>query len=158
MCQYQELTLFAPILSAVVAALALGVAWKNLRGLQRSQTLQAQMNLIAMENEVIKNHIQYKTAIEEFYNAANTNIQSISNFVINKTNAFEIYITSADKLAALINADYLRNQFPYRDWKKEYHDIFQKVKKYHQGEDAIIPGKEYMVRNIDETLKKWAIN
>lgn len=42
--------------------------------------------------------------------------------------AAEIYITSADKLAALINADYLHNQFPCRDWKKEYHDIFQKVK------------------------------
>jgi hypothetical protein len=146
------------MLSVIVAAMALVVAWKNLRGLQRSQTLQAQMNLIAMENEVIKNHIQYKTAIEEFYNAASINMQCISNFGINKTNVFEIYVTSADKLAALINADYLHNQFPGRDWKKEYHDIFQKVKKYHQGEDAIIPGKEYMVRNIDETLKKWAVN
>lgn len=155
MCNYQELTVFTPVISVVVAAMALGVAWKNLRGLKRSQILQAQMNLISLENEVRKNHIQYKVIIEEYSNATIQNISSLAN---KKTNAFEIYISSADKLAALINADYLHNQFPGRDWKKEYHDIFQKVKKYHQGEDAIIQGKEFMVRNIDATLKKWAIN
>jgi hypothetical protein len=161
MIQYQELTLFAPFMSVIVAAMALGVAWKNLRGLRRSQTLQAQMNLISMENEIRKNHIHYKVAIEEYYNATNIqeiSIQEISNLVSKKTNAFENYMTSADKLAALINAKYLHDQFPGRDWKKEYHDIFQKVKKYHEGEDSIIPGKEYMVRNIDETLKRWSIN
>jgi hypothetical protein len=143
-------------MSVIVAAMALGVAWKNLRGLKRSQTLQAQMNLISMENEIRKNHVRYKVANEEYYNA--TSIQNISNLVNKKTNAFEIYISSADKLAALINADYLHNQFPGRDWKKEYHDIFQKVKKYHQGEDSIIPGKDYMVRNIDVILKKWNVS
>ncbi|MDR1676514.1 MAG: hypothetical protein LBR86_08620 [Tannerella sp.] len=173
MCQYQELTVFAPVISAVVAAIALGVAWKNLRGLQRSQTLQAQMNLISLENEMRKNHIQYKAAVEEYdaavkeyIDATSTqdkrsnsgNRNNISNLENKKTNAFELYITSADRLAALINADYLHSQFPGRDWKKEYSEIFQKVKACHRGDYAIIPGKKYMVRNIDETLKKWTTN
>jgi hypothetical protein len=152
----QGLTPITQLTNAIVAAIALFVAWKNLRGLKRSQTLQAQMNLISLENEVRKNHIQYKAAVKECSNV--TNGQDISNLVNRKTNAFEIYITSADRLAALINADYLHDQFPGRDWKKEYNDIFQKVKTYHQVDEEIIPGKEYMVRNIDKTLKKWAKN
>ncbi|MDR2120108.1 MAG: hypothetical protein LBP64_04445 [Tannerella sp.] len=150
----QVLTPIVQLTSVIVAAIALCVAWKNLRGLQRSQTLQAQMSLISLENEVRKNHIQYKAAVKE---CDNVNDKDISSLVNKATNAFEIYITSADKLAALINADYLRDQFPGRDWKKEYSEIFQKVKYYHQSDDKIIPGKEYMVRNIDETLKRWKL-
>jgi hypothetical protein len=144
MCQYPELTQFVPFMSVIVAAMALWVAWRNLRGLKRSQTLQAQMNLISMENTIRKNHIQYKMASEEYTNVTNsgvTNSQEIANFMSRKTNAFEVYITSADKLAALINADYLHDQFPGRDWEKEYSEIFQKVKIYHKEKIQLFRGK-----------------
>jgi hypothetical protein len=146
------LTPFAQITSAVVAAIALYVAWKNLGGVKKSQALQAQMNLISLENEIRKNQIQYKIVLDDYSKA---NLQNIDNLITKKTNAFELYITSADKLAALINADYLNDQFPNRDWKEEYKEIFQKVKIYHQGEDTIIPGKDQMIRNINKILTKW---
>jgi hypothetical protein len=169
MCQYQEWTVFAPVMSAVAAMLALYVAWINLRRLQNGQTLQAQMNLISLENEIRKNHIQYKVAVEEYTAAADKVAAKatvneeyyatvLRNFADKKTNAFELYITSADRLAASINADYLHTQFPGRDWKKEYSEIFKRAKEYHLDYVTIIPRKEYMMRNIDETLKKWGIN
>jgi len=148
-------SIIAPLIqiaSIIIASFALGIAWKNLGGVKKSQALQAQMNIISLENEFIKNQMQYKMVVDQY---SKSNPQDIDDMNIKKVNAFELYITSADKLASLINANYLQYQFPKRDWKSEYIEIFQKVKIYHQGEDSIIPGKDQMIRNINIILLKW---
>jgi hypothetical protein len=141
--------------TAIVAGTALYVAWQNLGGVKRSQALQGQMNLISIENGVRKNLVQYRVSLEEYAKAGLTNADE---FVKKRINAFEIYVTSADKLAALINADYLNEQFPKRDWEEEYKEIFQQVISSYQGEDMFIPGKSQMIRNIVKLVNKWNKN
>jgi hypothetical protein len=138
--------------SAVLAGLALYIAWKNLGGVKRSQALQGQMNLITLENEMRKNLILYRQALEKYAKGTLENADELTN---RKIEAFELYVTSADKIAALINADFLSEQFPKRDWKAEYQEIFNKVISYHEGEDMIIPGKSQMIRNIQNLTVKW---
>jgi len=145
-------TPLAQSVTALAAVWALRFAWKNLRGLNRAQSFQAQMNLISLENEVRKNLIHYKIVCEDY---AKADLQHIDLLVIKKLNAFELYVSSADKLAALINAKFLSEQFPDRDWKLEYKDIFKSVVTYHEGEKTIIPGKAQMIRNINALLLYW---
>jgi hypothetical protein len=138
--------------SAIVAGIALYVAYKNLGGVRRSQALQGQMNLITLENEMRKNLILYKQSLDDYAKATIANADELSK---KRVNAFELYVTSADKIAALINSDFLYEQFPDRDWDAEYKEIFKKVIAYHEGEDNIIPGKSEMIRNIKMTIGKW---
>jgi len=146
------ITPLAQTISAIAASFAFIIAVKNLGGTKKTQSLQAQMNLITLENEVRKNCILYKDAASEL-SIPQKDMRLIFE---KKINAFEIYLSSADKLAALINAEYLNSQFPERNWESEYREIFVKVVDYHKGEDTIIPGKNEMIRNIVLLLDKWS--
>lgn len=146
------ITQIAQLTSTIVAGFALYIACKNLGGIKRSQALQGQMNLISLENEMRKNSIQYKISLDEYSKAE---LKDAESFGLKRINAFELYVTSADKLAALINADFLNEQFPNRDWETEYREIFHSVISFFEGEDIFVPGKSEMIRNIDKLLKKW---
>jgi hypothetical protein len=138
------------IMSAVFAAIALYIAGKNLGGIRRGQALEAQMNLISLENELRRNHIQYETVLKKWLEG--------SPDTDGLMNAFELYMTSADKLAALINEDYLHKQFPNRNWEDEYKEIFLEAKRQNEGNRTIIPGREQMIRNINKVLMiKWGL-
>ncbi|HRZ32507.1 MAG TPA: hypothetical protein P5335_09230 [Flavobacterium sp.] len=151
------ITPIAQSITALVAIFALSVAWKNLRGLKRTQSLQAQMNLISLENEVRKNYLMLKIANQKYSEETQiSNSKNILMLSIEKTNAFELYVSTADKLAALIASEFLTGQFEKRNWKDEYLAIFKKVKEYHQGEDSIIPGKDQMINNINKLLIEWS--
>jgi len=157
------LGLFLQFSSVSVAAIALYIAWIRLAGLTRSQALQAQMNLISLENEMRKNGIQYKYVLNEIrkitkvtqhdFSEANKNLMDQLNE--KRINTFELYITSADKIAALLNSKYLTEHFPERNWKDEYNEIFQSVMIQYEGEETFIPGKANMIKNTTIILKHW---
>jgi hypothetical protein len=148
------ITPLAQSVTALAAVIALVVALKNLKGLKRNHTLQAQMNLISLENEIRKNLMKYKIILDEYSKADLTRIDGI---MTERLNAFELFVSSADKLAALIIADYVKIQFPERDWQNEYRDFFNRVKRYHTSEDTIIPEKDKMMLNVDLLLTKWGV-
>ncbi|KAA6347802.1 hypothetical protein EZS27_004755 [termite gut metagenome] len=143
MASYCNEYINARIISVIIAGCALFVAWRNLKGLWRAQSLQAQMGLIQLENEVRKNHSQFKIAFrkydDEYQKKQDSTLLQMMN--IERTNAFELYISTADKLAALINSQFLKGQFHKRNWKDEYFAIFEEVKKCYQSDDTIISGK-----------------
>ena len=141
-------TLTLQIITLVIASCALYVAWNNLGGVKRAQNIQAQMNLINLENEMRKNRINYKMLVDEYAKLKNTDRTK-------ELNAFELYLSSADKLAALINSEYVQKQFPKRVWKDEYLDLFRWVRTYYEGEDTIIQGKDKMIQNVLQILKSW---
>ena len=138
--------------SVIVASIALYIAYKNLGGVRRSQALQGQMNLITLENEMRKNLILYKQSLDDY---AKAELGNVDEFAKKRVNTFELYLTSADKLAALINSDFIYEQFPDRNWEAEYKEIFKKVISFHESEDIIIPGKSEMIRNIKKVIAKW---
>lgn len=148
----------AQSVTATAASIALVVAWRNLNGLQRTQSLQAQMNLITLENEVRKNHSQFKIAVEKHSRALNeeSEFKNLPTLTVEKDSSYEIYISSADKLAALIKSDFLVNQFRNRNWQEEYSAIFEKVKTYSQGN---VDSNDDLrgIRNIDILLTEWKV-
>jgi hypothetical protein len=148
------ITPIAQSISAIAALLAFYIAVRNLGGTKNTQKLQAQMNLISLENEVIKNLIIYKKALSDY----STPIKGVnmSEIYERKINAFELYISSADKLAALINAEYLKKQFPKRNWENEYKKTFVKVVEYHKDEDSTNPNEDDMIQNINSLLESWS--
>jgi hypothetical protein len=144
-------------ISAIIAGFALYIAWVNLRGLKRTQLFQAQTNLINLENQVRTNLATLKLIDYKWKKSGDAKmIDDFNRLTVEKINAFELYISSADKLAALIDSEYLKEQFKNRNWKEEYFDIFSKVIDYHKNEDSIIPGKDKMVNNISNLLKTWS--
>jgi len=146
----------AQIISAIAAILAFIIACRNLGGVKNAQSLQAQMNLISLENEVRKNHVLFKNAIQKYVDESNkSNMSDLPALDLEKRNAFELYISTADKLAALINSDFLTGQFKKRDWKSEYADFFKSVQKQFISDDIIMPGKNQMISNIEKLLQKW---
>ncbi len=140
--------LILQIITIIIAIFALYVAWNNLGGVKRAQNIQAQMNLINLENEMRKNRINYKMLVDEYAKIKNTDRTK-------ELNAFELYLSSADKLAALINSEYVQEQFPKRIWKDEYFELFKWVRIYYEGEDTIIQGKDKMIQNVLQSLKSW---
>ena len=148
-------TPMAQTISAIVAAFALFVAWNNLRGLKRTQTFQAQTSLIILENQVRNNLANLKLLDFKWKKAGDDKNEDFNLLTVERLNAFELYVSSADKLAALINSEYLTGQFEKRNWETEYLEIFSKVIEYHKNEDSIIPGKDKMVGNISSLLSNW---
>ncbi len=151
------ITPLAQSISAFAAIFVFFVAWKNLRGLKRAQSLQAQMNLINLENDIVINYTKWKLAYYNYTSETEkANPEKLQLVIIEKSSAFEVYVSSADKLAALIGSDFLIGQFENRDWQNEYSVIFKKVQQIHLTEDSIIPGKDQMIRNINQLLTMWA--
>jgi hypothetical protein len=66
-------------------------------------------------------------------------------------------VSYSDKLASIINTDYLQKQFKdTRDWKDEYYDIFKEAKMTYDDYPKItITGRESMIRNLDKILRNW---
>lgn len=148
--------LLLQFVSAAVAAFALYIAWKNLRGLKRTQSLQAQMNLIQLENDVRKNYLQLKVANQKYVDETlKPTPQNLPMLSLEKSNAFQLYVSTADKLAALIRAKFLFGQFEGRNWKEEYIAFFKQAQEIHQTDDTFIIGKAEMIRNIDKLLTEW---
>ena len=119
------------------------------------------MNLINLENDKKKNRVNLKFLSKKYADAIDVNtaqeldVQAIKRLEEERNNAFELYIASADKLASLINTRYLQKQFNKRNWEDEYYEIFKEVKDYCDGYSGIIPGKDNMIKNLNEMLSQW---
>ena len=147
--------------TAIFTFCLLLVAYFNLKGLNRSQLIQAHMNLINLENSIRKNRVNLKFLSKKYADAIDVNteqeldVQAIKRLEEERNNAFELYIASADKLASLINTRYLQKQFNKRNWEDEYYEIFKEVKDYCDGYSGNIPGKDNMIKNLNEMLSQW---
>ena len=75
----------------IVAALALYVAYINLKVLLRSHKVQSHMNLINLENETMKNYINLKNSIDEHANS--TSVRQLQNFNADKIQQSKIINT-----------------------------------------------------------------
>ena len=152
---------FIQLSTLIVAALALIVAIRNLAGLRRTQSIQSHMNL---ENDIRKNRIALRLTILQYTSATSiggaksVDHQKMEKLQLDKTSAFELYISSVDKLASLINTRYLKKQFPNRNWKEEYLEIFQDAKRYMDTSTEVIPGKTGMIKNLVSVLDEWDLN
>ena len=145
-----------------VAAYAVYTARESLNGVSRTQSVQSHMNLITLENEVIKNSenlrmasSKYKKTTDTDENATKLELALLSDAV---DNASVLYISSADKLASFINADYLRKQFQKKEWKTEYKALFDNARTYfNEGSygDMAISKESQMIRNITILLELW---
>ncbi len=82
----------------------LNTANTNLKGVSRTQSLQAHMNLITLENEVRKNITNRAIATYENSKASDDSRELLG---IKENNAFMLYFASVDKLASLVKTDYL---------------------------------------------------
>ncbi len=137
----------------------LNTANKNLEGVSRTQAVQSHMNLITLENEVRKNGENFRMATKKHKITTDTNKNATELELMfltdNMDNAFVLYMNSADKLASLVNTDYLKKQFQNRDWKEEYKDIFDEVNSSFKDYDIEISGKSQMIRNLIILLEIW---
>ena len=151
------ITPLAQSVTAGVALIALIVALRNLRRVKINQALQAQMTLFSLENEVRKNQSNFKVAsLKHELAAAIQGPIPPSVLLMEKTNAFELYLSSADKLAALLKKDYLNKHFkPIRNWNEEYKEFFQKVRTFYDSEHPFIAGTTNMISNVNELLVEW---
>lgn len=151
----------API---VIAFIALIIAYYNFKDFRQVNSVQTHLDLINLENDTRKKHSELKTNSKKLtdYSANSTeatfNALELERLSIEKINSFELYISSVDKLASLINTDYLKGQFNKRDWKAEYLTVFQNAKDIFNNETNIIPGRNEMVKNLNTTLNKWNEN
>ncbi len=153
--ELQSSTSWVVILTAIIALFALIVNFINLNALKRAQCVQSHMHLINLENEIRKNSTSFFLLVKKCSFIVNSEYPSneIITLEYEKDIAFELYICSVDKIASLINTEYLKNQFK-RDWKKEYFDIFKDAKSTFE-EYPIIKGKNGMIRNLKSTLEDW---
>lgn len=153
------ISIFIQIISAITSISILYIAYTNLLGLRRTQSVQIHMNLITLENEVRKNSEVLRMAINKhrITTATDENIKplDLALLIENRDNAFVLYISSVDKLASLVNTDYLKKQLQNRDWKAEYRDIFDDARYYFADYDMDISGKSQMIRNITILLEIW---
>ncbi len=153
------ISIFIQIISAITSISILYIAYTNLLGLRRTQSVQIHMNLITLENEVRKNSEVLRMAINKhrITTEIEENIKPLDLALLIETrdNAFVLYISSVDKLASLVNTDYLKKQFQNRDWKTEYRDIFDDARYYFADYDMVISGKSQMIRNITILLDIW---
>jgi hypothetical protein len=144
----------------MIAFSALIIAVRNLNSVKRAQCVQSHMNLISLENELRKNQIAFKSIMEKYTKACSPETFSEKEIVSlskEKDVAFELYVSYSDKLASIINTDYLQKQFKdTRDWKDEYYDIFKEAKMTYDDYPKItITGRESMIRNLDKILRNW---
>ncbi len=151
-------TLILQLATPLIALCAVIIALRNLAGLTRAQSIQTHMNLIALENEIRKNHATFKISALNHKNATKSTSEKIltslqlDTLKLEEDNAFIAYVNSVDKLASLINAKYVQEQFNERDWKNEYEEIFKDVKNLSDGYFIIITNKSSLITNIDKVL------
>ena len=159
----QLFTLSIASIALYTARKSLNTSNKNLEGVSRTQAVQSHMNLITLENEVRKNGENFRMATKKHKITTDKDTEK-SNlltelelmFIMDTMdNAFVLYMNSADKLASLVNTDYLKKQFQNRDWKTEYMDIFKDARSYFDDYDIEISGKSQMIRNITILLDIW---
>ncbi len=150
---------FIQIIGTIISLSILYIAYTNLLGLRRTQSVQIHMNLITLENEVRKNSENLRMATNKHKKTTDINADikelELALLIETRDNAFVLYVTFVDKLASLVNTDYLKKQFQNRDWKTEYIDIFKDARSYFDYYDIEISGKSQMIRNINILLDIW---
>lgn len=142
--------------TAIIATLAFIVAKYNLDGVRRAQSLQAQMNLINVENDVRKNYSSFMVSTNKFEKEAlNPGSENIEQCKIEKETATEIYFSSVDKLATLINSDFVTKQLKTKEWKREYFDDFKKAKRLYDVEKQTNLGFATRIDELTKIIEKW---
>jgi hypothetical protein len=155
------ITLVLQAATPLIAFFAFKIAKKNLSGLTRTQSVQTHMNLITLENEIRKNHAAFKIAMLNYTNAttgnnANTITQlQLDTLKMEQDNAFIAYVNSTDKLASLINAKYVQEQFDKRDWKNEYNEMFIDVKSISDNYLIALTNKSSLITNLNKSITNW---
>lgn len=155
------ITLVLQAATPLIAFFAFKIAKKNLEGLARTQSIQTHMNLIALENEIRKNKATFKIITYNYKDATkSTNAGTLTQLQLDtlkleEDNAFIAYVNSVDKLASLINAKYVQEQFDKRDWKNEYEEMFKKVKSTSDDYLIRLTNKSSLITNLDKTLINW---
>jgi len=154
------ITLILQATTPLIAYLAFRIAKKNLTGLTRTQSVQTHMNLITLENEIRKNHATFKIAMLNYSNATTGNDNTLTQLKldtlkIEQDNAFIAYINSSDKLASLINAKYVQEQFDERDWKNEYKEMFSDIKSISDNYLISLTNKSSLITNLNKALTTW---
>ena len=117
--QIIESAVFSLLLQAltfITAALAIFIAYKNLRGFRTTQFIQTHMNLIHLEKDLRIKRTTLKKAAFEYAKVTNITIKKeydpelIRQKSIEKDIAFELYISAADKLASLMSTKQFKEQ------------------------------------------------
>lgn len=141
-------------LTAVIATFALYVAYRNLRSVRNSHALQAQMSLITLEKDVRKNRSQFREDSSAFSKAMNKARKGgVPNEIyLAYSKSFEYYVSSADKLAAIILTGNLKIHFPTRNFRNEYEDIFMEVQKIYETSQIFSSNEK--INNLIELLSK----
>jgi hypothetical protein len=143
-----------------IASIALYIASKNLTGVIRTQAIQAHINLISLQNEVSKNIAN--RAIVTYRRSKAIEPDRMEELGVEENSAYILYFTSVDKLASLINTEYLPKQFPdnkgkidREKWKNEYYHIFEDARNAANVYDGVISGKSQMIQNLIILLDIW---
>lgn len=142
--------------TAFIATLAFFVAKFNLDGVRRAQSLQAQMNLINVENEVRKNYSNFMVSTKTFEKESlNQQGDKIEQYKTEKETATELYFSSVDKLATLINSDFVIKQLKNKEWKREYFNDFKKAKRLYDVEKQTNVGLATRIDELTKIIEKW---
>ena len=155
----QLLTLGIAFIALNTARKSLSTANENLKGASRTQSVQAHMNLIALQSEVSKNFISTKIASRKVDKYQEGDMEFL---LFEQNNSYMQYISSVDKLASIINTPYFPKQFSDNNegislekWKKKYYNVFKDavdiVEKYN-GNDLV---ESEMAQNIIALLGIW---
>ena len=146
-------TPLAQTISALAGVATLFVAWRNLRGLRRAQMIQAQVNLIDLETKARTYYVAYRETVQSY--ADNKDPAKVQVLNIKAAGALEIYIATVNRLAALIDSDFLTGQFDGRDWKSEYDEIFKQALQYYNDDTMIFPGKSALASDLTRLVGRW---
>jgi len=149
-------TLAFQIWTAIIATAAFFVAKFNLDGVRRAQSLQAQMNLINLENDIRKNYSNFMLTTYKYEKEVLIqNSTNIEQFKVEKETATELYFSSADKLATLITSDFVTQQLKEKNWKVEYLTDFKKAERLYKVERLTNVGFTIKIEQLSGLIEKW---
>jgi len=147
----------AQTVSALAASLAFWIGIKNLRGITRTQALQAEVTLINFENQIRKLHGEFTIAERKYAVATESKDEKIReeipSLAVTKQSSLDIFVSSAERLASLINSENISKQLVGRTWEEEYKDLFTNVQSYWETEMEGSGNKK--IPNILSKLEEW---
>lgn len=140
----------ATIITVIVSATAVIVAWRQLSGVRKELKMSSLMAILEIESGMNSRKEKLDTVNFKIRTLkANNRLTKDIAEILNDENscALENYLNSVDRLAYCILKDYLKD----RDWRTEYRDYIQNIVRDH--EEKFGAGSRYT--NIIDINDKW---
>lgn len=151
------LTLGIQLITLIFVVLTYFLARNNLNRLTRSHLVQSEMHLINLGFQLKKSLTDLKKSTHEYdqiYKIHATSGQNeflVEKYRLEKDQALQLCLASADQLATLIQSDSIQEQFGSRDWERQYRSAFEQVIVITSGQILY----QSLTQNVIALLDRW---